>query len=176
MVHEKNKQKHIWQTILPGLAWLIRLRGSPKAVSLGVAIGVFISFTPTIGFQIVLAAFFSTIFNASRPAAIACVWITNPLTMLFIYGFTYRMGNFFWGGNSLTKVKQFLLITEYRFDKHSIWEFYDKSKIFLSLGKDILIPLSIGGTIMGVITGSLSYIIVFKIIKRYRNMHYHASH
>ncbi|MDR4498365.1 MAG: DUF2062 domain-containing protein [Candidatus Scalindua sp.] len=173
---KKHKQRYIWQAISPGLLWLIRLRGCPKAISLGVAIGVFVAFTPTIGFQVFIAAFFSTIFNANRPVAIASVWITNPLTMPFIYGFTYRIGNFFWGGPSLTKVKQFLLIAEYRLSMHSIWDFYDKLKIFLSLGKDIFIPLAIGGTIMGIIAGSLSYIIILKIIKHYRNIHCTATH
>ncbi|GJQ58944.1 MAG: DUF2062 domain-containing protein [Candidatus Scalindua sp. AMX11] len=166
---EKYKKTHLWRNLSSALSWLITLRGTPKAISLGVAIGIFIAFTPTIGLQIFIAAFFSIIFNANRAAAVAFVWITNPLTMPFIYGFTYRIGNFFWGGPPLVKVKQLLLKADYTLDKQGIWGVYDKLKILLSLGKDIFIPLSIGGTIIGIFAGSLSYVVVLKTIKYYRN-------
>ncbi|MDR4505101.1 MAG: DUF2062 domain-containing protein [Candidatus Scalindua sp.] len=171
---KKHRQGYIWQKISHGLSWLIKLQGSPKAVSLGVAIGVFIAFTPTLGAQIFIAVFFSTLFNANRPVAIASVWITNPLTMLFIYGFTYRIGNFFWGGPSLMEVKQSLLKAEYTLENYSIWDFYDKLKIFLSLGKEIFIPLSIGGTITGVFAGGLSYVLILKIITHHRKREHPA--
>ena len=66
------------------------------------------------------------------------------------------------------EVKQSLLKAEYTLENYSIWDFYDKLKIFLSLGKEIFIPLSIGGTIAGVFAGSLSYVLILKIITHHR--------
>ena len=50
---------------------IVTLKGSPRAIALGTAIGMVITFTPTIGFQMALGAFFATLVGASRPA-LAC--------------------------------------------------------------------------------------------------------
>lgn len=68
------------------------LRGSPEAIGLGIAIGIFVGFSPLMGFQMLIAIFLATFMYANRPAAMAAVWITNPLTFLPIYIFTYRVG------------------------------------------------------------------------------------
>ena len=59
---------------------VVRLRGSPRAIAGGLAIGVFVAFMPTRGFQMLFAAFLATLFGANRPAAVLPVWITNPAT------------------------------------------------------------------------------------------------
>lgn len=59
----------------------------------GVFIGVFIAFIP-MPFQMLLVAFLAIIFNVNLPVTILLVWITNPLTMPFIYYFEYELGNF----------------------------------------------------------------------------------
>lgn len=54
----------------------------PESVARGVGLGLFVAFLPTIGLQVVLAFFLSTVFNANRIAAILGTFVTNPLTAL----------------------------------------------------------------------------------------------
>ncbi len=58
---------------------IVTLHGSPEAIALGTAIGVFIAFTPTIGFQMLLGAFVATLVGASRPAAMIPAWRSSGL-------------------------------------------------------------------------------------------------
>ncbi|MCF6148660.1 MAG: DUF2062 domain-containing protein [Candidatus Kuenenia sp.] len=170
-INKKYTPKRIRQKILIYLRRLIRLRSTPRAIALGVAIGIFVAFTPTIGIQILLAAFFSSVLNANQPVAIIFVWTTNPLTFPFIYGFTYWVGNFFWNGPPLLKVRGILMKTDHALEKEDVWEFYDRLKTIIYLWRDIFIPLTIGGIIAGIIAGSIAYIIVLQIIVRYKK-HY----
>ncbi|MAD41941.1 MAG: flagellar biosynthesis protein FlhF [Arcobacter sp.] len=59
----------------------------------GVFIGMFVAFIP-MPFQMPLVALLAIIFNVNLPITILLVWISNPLTMPFIYYFEYELGNF----------------------------------------------------------------------------------
>jgi len=170
-LNKKYTPKRLRQKILIYLRRLIRLRSTPRAIGLGCALGIFIAFTPTVGIQILLAAFLSSIFSANQPVAIIFVWVTNPFTFPFVYGFTYWVGNFFWSGPPLSKVKGILMKTDYALDKEEVWAFYDRLKTVISLWRDVFIPLTIGGIIVGIIAGSVAYMIVLQVIGRYKK-HY----
>ena len=58
----------------------------------GVFIGVFIAFIP-MPFQMPVVALLAIISNVNLPVTILLVWISNPLTMPFIYYFEYELGN-----------------------------------------------------------------------------------
>ena len=70
----------------------IRIRGNPREIALGFALGIFIGMTPTMGFQIVLAVFFAALLKWNKISATIAVFITNPFTAPFIYGSTYLVG------------------------------------------------------------------------------------
>lgn len=57
----------------------------------GTAVGVFVAFIP-IPLQMLLAAALALVTRANLPLAIGLVWITNPLTMPFLWYGTYRLG------------------------------------------------------------------------------------
>ena len=70
----------------------IRLRGTPREIALGFALGVFVGMSPTMGFQIVIAVFFAALLKWSKISASLGVFITNPFTAPFIYSLTYFVG------------------------------------------------------------------------------------
>lgn len=63
-----------------------------KSVSAGLAIGIFIALTPTIGVQIPLIILAALLLRVNIPVAIAASWVTNPLTAPVIYPLQYRLG------------------------------------------------------------------------------------
>ncbi len=66
---------------------------SRKKILGGVFIGVFVAFIP-MPLQMLLVTFLAIIFNVNLPITILLVWISNPLTMPFIYYVEYELGNF----------------------------------------------------------------------------------
>ena len=66
-----------------------------KSLSGGMAIGLFLAFTPTIPFHMILAAVGAIIFRVNLPVAVIVCWINNPFTALFIYSADYHLGRFF---------------------------------------------------------------------------------
>jgi hypothetical protein len=76
-------------------AWrrVVYSRSSTHSIAAGVALGVLVAFTPTMGFQMIIAAALATVFGFSRLAAILPVWITNPFTMVPIYCSCYLTGS-----------------------------------------------------------------------------------
>ena len=70
----------------------IRIRGNPREVALGFALGVFIGMTPTMGVQTPIAIFFAALCGWSKLSAAVGVWVSNPLTAPVIYGVTYITG------------------------------------------------------------------------------------
>jgi len=68
-------------------------------VSRGVAIGLFVGLTPTMGIQMYIAATIWAIcryilrFHFNLPVAVAMVWVTNPVTVVPIYYLFLITGN-----------------------------------------------------------------------------------
>ncbi len=144
------------------------LRGSPEAIGLGIATGIFVGFFPLMGFQMLIATFLATCMNANRPAAMAAVWITNPLTFLPIYFFTYRVGKYLLPGPDernahliINKIAHKLIVLDF-------WEIYHQFRIMSTLGRKIYAHLLLGGVIVGFFAGGASYILTVKIVKIYR--------
>ncbi len=84
-------------------SWLHRLLGerlfapelwrpARRGVAGGLALGLFIGFTPTMGVQIVLAGIAAFLLRVNIPAALTGALATNPLTAPFIYTLEYKIG------------------------------------------------------------------------------------
>jgi uncharacterized protein (DUF2062 family) len=71
---------------------LMRLRASPHEIALGCAAGAFVSITPLLGVQTLIAVLLATLLRASVPAAVLGTFVGNPLSWPFIWASTYAMG------------------------------------------------------------------------------------
>ncbi len=91
-----KKETALWSKIRYRVRWafnsLIRLRGSPEAIAWGLALGLFIGMSPTVGFQMMIAVPLATALRGNPAAAAAGVWLTNPFTIPFLYGLNYWIG------------------------------------------------------------------------------------
>jgi uncharacterized protein (DUF2062 family) len=147
------------------LAWLFRLRGSPEAVARGLAIGVFISFTPSIGMQTVSALFLATLLGANRPASVAGSLLTNPFTQAPTSAFAYWVGTFFWSGPPLERVRRVIAHALESFSQRSLWELGDPLREFAALSRDVFMPLWIGGIVLGLLGGGVVYAAVLPLLR-----------
>ena len=71
-----------------------RIKDTPQALSLGLATGIAISFTPFIGLHALLAIFISWVIGGSMAAALIGTLFGNPWTFPFIWYFTFEIGQF----------------------------------------------------------------------------------
>ncbi len=76
--------------------WLkfLRLQEDPRKLAWGMALGVFIGFTPTIPFHMVAALSLAALFRVSPVTAFIGIQAGNPLTVVPIYLTAYRVGKF----------------------------------------------------------------------------------
>ncbi|HSM19567.1 MAG TPA: DUF2062 domain-containing protein [Hyphomicrobiales bacterium] len=76
---------------------VLRLNGTPHAIALGVAAGVFVSFTPFIGLHFVIAFAVAWITGGNFFGAVLGTFIGNPLTFPVIWATTFHLGNWMLG-------------------------------------------------------------------------------
>jgi uncharacterized protein (DUF2062 family) len=63
-----------------------------RSLAGGFSLGLFIAFTPTIPFHMVLACLGALYFRVNLPAALLACWVSNPLTAIPIYATAWRIG------------------------------------------------------------------------------------
>ena len=96
--------------------WLHRVLGerlfSPELWKLtqrglagGLALGLFIGFTPTMGVQIVLAGLAAYFVRVNVPVAIAASLVTNPFTAAVIYPLEFQLGVWLIGAPDLAELE-----------------------------------------------------------------------
>lgn len=133
------------------------LHKSPKRIALGVSIGVAVAFLPAVGFQMGLAWVIGSVFNASRPAAMAAVWITNPWTAGPAYALMYMVGRPFWFGThdvGFWELSRAIQGPGPSFGPGGILAVFQN---MFGLGTGMLMPMLIGGLIVGTAAGFFCY-------------------
>ncbi len=78
-----------------------------RSLAGGVSLGLFVAFTPTIPFQMLLCAVGALLLRVNVTVALAVCWITNPLTALPIYLSARELGQYVFehskiGGHTLS--------------------------------------------------------------------------
>lgn len=125
---------------------------------------MFISFTPTIGLQILIALPLATLLNLNRPATVVPIMLTNVLTVLGVFTFNYWVGSFLWPGPDVGEVYRRLLMTTSNLFTLDCWQILEQMKLFTELGREIFIPLVVGSVLVGIVAGFLSYFLMLRIL------------
>ena len=147
----------------------------PHALALGLAIGVFVAMTPTIGAQMVIAAAIAASFRANKILAMAAVWISNPVTMVQIYYVNWRIGQHFVetgvvDGASAVQAQITKIVESIGGMSNLFFHLLDKAfwsevlRLVWALG----IELWIGSFLVGLVCALPSYAITRWIITAYR--------
>ena len=133
---------------------LTKISDTPHSISLGFAIGVFMAFNPFIGFHIILALFFSWLLGANYFSSVLGTFIGTPITYPLMWIFSILVGGIFFN-IGIVNFSDFEKVSFYS------WEFFDLIKPFFW-------AFIAGSTILGFISGFLSYFLTKKIIIFYR--------
>ncbi|QTA89168.1 DUF2062 domain-containing protein [Desulfonema magnum] len=133
---------------------LVKIRGQPREIALGFALGIFIGMSPSIGFQTPIAIFFASLLKWNKISAAVGVWISNPLTAPVIYGITYIIGATLLGINNTSKLS----------------DDFQPAAIFamLSKGPEIIWAMIIGGVIIGLPLAVMAYYFCYSAVQKYQ--------
>jgi uncharacterized protein (DUF2062 family) len=146
---------------------------SPHRIAFGVALGLFVGWSPALGFHILIVLALSILLRANKFAALASVWVTNPFTLAPIYCSSYLLGRkllLLFGVNSLVSNKPILeLLNEFNLSQFYTGFFHIdfwKSLVTFLWAKGI--ELWLGCTIMGLLAAVAGYFVTYYLINRHR--------
>jgi uncharacterized protein len=145
---------------------ILQIDDSPESIALGVALGIFIAMTPTVGIQMILVVIVHTIVKANRMSGIAMCYISNPFTMLPIYWFDYQVGRFFLGQATI-KRETFDKIFQLE-GPNILVQLQSFVENLARFSWDVAGPLCLGGLIVGAFCGLPAYPITLRLIRRHR--------
>ncbi|WP_092583211.1 DUF2062 domain-containing protein [Rhizobium mongolense] len=136
---------------------ILRLTASPHAVAMGVAAGVFVSWTPFIGVHFIMAFVLAYFLSGNMvAAALGTAAFGNPLTYPFIWAVTWEIGHL-------------LLMRENAMTGQSVdlMELFHKLR-FTELWKPVLEPMLIGAIPPAAISSVVLYILTFYTVKGFQ--------
>ncbi len=150
--------KNLWRLIKKYYYKMIRADGTPHAIALGFAIGMFLGTAIPLG-QAVLAILFAILLKANKIVAFAVTWVSNPYTTPFMYlGFCYVGSRVI--GEPLS-IHQIEVMVKSIFTDFTLAKCWDA-------GFYIIISYIIGGTIIGGIASIISYFVTKRMVIKYR--------
>lgn len=65
---------------------------TPHAIAMGAAIATLVAFLPLVGVQTVIAIGLAALLRVNKAICVPIVWITNPFSLVPIYGACYGLG------------------------------------------------------------------------------------
>lgn len=128
---------------------LVRMRqleGNPHYIALGMAVGIFVSITPIIPLQTVVAVALGFLVRGSKSAAVLGTWLSNPLTIPVVYYANYKLG---------------CTLLGYPKTLDSIA--FDSFSQLMELGLEVTWAMIVGGVVIGAILGVVAYFATFRI-------------
>ena len=132
----------------------LKIRGNPREIALGFALGLFVGMSPTMGFQMAIAVFFAALLKWNKISAAVAVWITNPFTAPIIYGLTYFVGAKILGvSNSFQGLSAF--------DLSALLHLIQKTP-------KILMVMTLGGVVVGIPLALAGYYFSFSAVHAYQ--------
>jgi uncharacterized protein (DUF2062 family) len=132
----------------------LKIRGNPREIALGFALGLFVGMSPFMGLHMAIAVPLAALFKWNKFSAALSVWISNPLSAPVIYGITYYVGK-----KVLFIANGYQLPTEFSLD----------ALIYtLQKAPGIIGILTVGGIVVGLPVAAVGYYFALKAITEYR--------
>jgi uncharacterized protein (DUF2062 family) len=128
---------------------LVRMRqleGNPHYIALGMAVGIFISITPIIPLQTIVAIALAFLVRGSKSAAALGTWLSNPITIPVVYYANYKLG---------------CLLLGYPKTLDSIA--FDSFSQLMALGLEVTWAMIVGGVAIGAVLGAAAYFITLRV-------------
>lgn len=131
---------------------LFTMKGEPKYVAKGFALGSFVGMLPFPGFQMLISGTLASILRFNKTAAIIGVFNTNLATGAFVFAFNY------WLGRKILGLEHNFQMPE----KINL----NFAQTIISAGSDVFLSLLLGGIITGIFAMFFGYYITLAILNK----------
>jgi uncharacterized protein (DUF2062 family) len=132
----------------------LKIRGHPREISLGFALGLFVGMSPFMGLHTAIAVLLAALFKWNKFSAAIAVWISNPFTAPLIYGLTYLLG---------------AKVLSYK-NSYTLPGSFDLDALLhiIRSAPEIIWVLIVGGTVAGIPLAVIGYFCAYFTIFEYR--------
>jgi len=149
---------------------VLHVDDTPHRIALGLAIGIFVTWTPTIGLQMALTVALALLLRANKAVGVPFVWISNPFTLLPIYWPSYWLGCRLLGGDHDSR-----LFFDFLAAAATHGSILERLGAFWKGVSLIFWPLWLGSVIVALVLGVLVYFATLLAVVKYRE-HWHRKH
>jgi uncharacterized protein (DUF2062 family) len=132
----------------------LKIRGHPREIALGFALGLFVAMTPFLGLHTIVAVAVAALFKWNKISAAVSVWITNAVTIPIIYSITYLIGAGIMGLDKAINLKEL----------NSLSAIGD----LILQTPEIVWAMTVGGVVVGLPLAVIGYYVAFSITRRYQ--------
>ena len=139
---------------------IVRAEGTPTYIARGWALGMFIGCVIPMSAQLLISIPLSFVLRCSKIGATLGTFITNPVTVLFIYPAQCWVGNKIIGGSLTWEATQQAARDLVKLDVSG----------FLHLGGDLIASFFVGGFLLAAVCTPLTYFGVYHLVLRYRRI------
>jgi uncharacterized protein len=125
------------------------INDSPHRIALGMALGLLVAWTPTVGLQTFIVVPIAWAIRSNAIAAVIGVYLSNPLTVLPMYWLEYKVG------------KAILVFSaEVDEDEEALWEAATTTEFVKGIaeaGWQLWLAMWVGGLVLGIINSIVGY-------------------
>jgi len=134
---------------------IFQVRDTPHRIALAFGLGVFIAFCPLLGIHTALALGLAFVLRLNRVAILTGAWINNPWTVAPMFMAGTALGCAI-AGVSPESLESIDWSLHGRAFYAALWEGL----------RPLVLPFFVGNTILGLVGGALSYLIVRSLLER----------
>ncbi len=146
---------------------LLALDDTPERIALAFSLGVFLAFSPLLGFHTILGLTIAFVFGLNRAAVLIGVFVNNPWTIVPIYTAGAYLGWYLFGFPTPPTLPDL--------SWNNLWHFGYWRSLFKEAR--VLRPLILGSTILCFVAAGVSYPLSLWVIRQgraYRARHMHG--
>lgn len=136
---------------------------TPYRLAMGFAMGTAVALTPTVGIQMAVSAVLAFLLRCNKTSAILMAWISNPITMIPIYWFDYKIGCLLYDLVGIAHVpfskERFVAV----FDGIAGSSWWEAMIDLARASMEIFAPMMVGGAVFGLAVA----VPVFLLVHRY---------
>ncbi len=145
---------------------ILGVHDTPHGIALGCALGLFVGISPAYGLHTILVLALAPLLGANIPAALACMWINNPLTFIPISTMAYGIGAFLMGS------KAHPIEPLIRQAIHATGGWDGVMSTYWGILSDVIVEMLLGSLVLGLFGAALGYLLMKRGIIYYRRRKY----
>lgn len=141
----------------------------PHKIAMGVAVGIWVTFTPTVPFQMLMVILLSWALRANKLVGIPITWLANPATFIPIFWPSTLLGGWLLGRDTERMMEQVARLFEIK--DGLIATVRNVMDVSLEVGWELAGPLWLGCSLVATAIAVPSYYLTRWVVIRHRAKH-----